>query len=90
MGLTLASSPLQARVTTEFAGGDFEVTGFISSEVRYRAESALQMTQWVNKAQIEMELGYEEKFGLDELSFVAVIRPEFDAAHWNGRDMTNG
>ncbi len=90
MGLTLASSPLQARVTTEFAGGDFEVTGFVSSEVRYRAESALQMNQWVNKAQIEMELGYEEKFGFDELSFVTVIRPEFDAAYWNGRDMTDG
>jgi hypothetical protein len=86
----LASTEVTARVSGEALGGEFEITGFISTESRARVNDDVYLTQQLNRLQLEMSLNYESKGIFDSLSFVSVLRPEFDAAYYYGDDLTGG
>lgn len=83
-------STAEARQRYEMLGGQLEVTGFLSSETRMRATGQKYITQMIQKLQIEASMEYEEVGIFDELSFVTVIRPEFDLAYYYGDNLTNG
>lgn len=84
------ASPADARQRYEMLGGQLEVTGFASSEMRAKVSGQKYMSQMIQKLQIEAALEYEDAGIFDELSFVTVIRPEFDLAHYYGDNLTNG
>ena len=77
--------PAQARIQIEGLGGEIEIEGFISSEARSNVGSGSPyLTQWIQRLQVEANLAYEDVGIFDELSFTTIIRPEFDAAYYNG------
>ena len=71
--------PAQARISVQGLGGDIEIEGFLSSEARANVGSGRSyLSQWIQRLQIEMNVGYTDVGMFDELSFTAIIRPEFD------------
>jgi hypothetical protein len=77
--------PAHARIQIEGLGGEIEIEGFISSEARTNIGSGSPyLSQWIQRLQVEANLAYEEVGIFDELSFTTIIRPEFDAAYYNG------
>ena len=77
--------PVQARISVSGLGGDIEIEGFLSSEARANVGSGrTYLTQWIQRLQIEVNLGYTDVGMFDELSFTAIVRPEFDVAYYNG------
>ena len=86
--MTISSA--DARQRYEMLGGQLEVTGFASSEMRARMSGQKYITQAIQKLQIEASMEYEEVGFFDELSFVTIIRPEFDLAYYYGDDLTDG
>ena len=87
---SLALSSADARQRYEMLGGQLEVTGFATSEVRTRVSNQKYISQMIQKLQIEASMEYEEVGFFDELSFVTIIRPEFDLAYYYGDDLTGG
>lgn len=83
-------STAEARQRYEMLGGQLEVTGFLSSETRMKATGQKYITQMIQKLQIEASMDYEEVGIFDELSFVTIMRPEFDLAYYYGDTLTNG
>ncbi len=83
--LTIAlAMPAHARISVQGLGGDIEIEGFLSSEARANVGSGrTYLTQWIQRLQIEVNLGYTDVGMFDELSFTAIIRPEFDVAYYN-------
>ena len=78
------SMPVQARISVQGLGGDIEIEGFLSSEARANVGSGRSfLTQWIQRLQVEINLGYTDVGIFDELSFTTVIRPEFDAAYYH-------
>ena len=79
MMLALFATSAQARITIDALGGELEVEGFLKSEVRSRMGSGpVYMGQWLQRLQIEAALQYTDVGIFDELSFVAIARPEYD------------
>jgi len=78
----------QARTTLELGGGDLITEGFLRNETRWRIEGEEHMTQSINRFQLETAWKFEEKGIFDELSFVTILRPEYDVAHMND-NLTN-
>jgi len=82
LGLLLAAlvaSPVQARITIDALGGELEVEGFLESETRVRlGAGSTHLGQWIQKLQIEAALNYVDVGPFDELTFVAIVRPEYD------------
>ncbi|RLA44956.1 MAG: hypothetical protein DRQ97_10505 [Gammaproteobacteria bacterium] len=73
----------QARMTMELGDGELVTTGYLRNETRWRIEHDQYMTQSINRFQLETSWNFEDKGIFDELSFVTVIRPEYDMAHMN-------
>ncbi len=97
VGLTGLSTPVvQAEVTTELFGGELKTTGFVRNETRYNIDNSY-ISANIIRAQVELDLTFEDTGIFDKLSFVSVIRPEFDVGYWEsgltdhriGRDGTN-
>ena len=87
----VVSTPAEARITIDALGGEVEINGFISSEARARVGSGESyLTQWIQRLQIEASANYNDVGVFDTLSFVTVVRPEFDAAHYYGDSLTGG
>lgn len=77
--------PVQARISVEGLGGDIEIEGFLSSEARANVGSGdAYLTQWIQRLQVEATVEYTDVGLFDELSFTTILRPEFDAAYYNG------
>ena len=77
--LAFFATSAQARITIDALGGELEVEGFLKSEVRSRVGSGpVYLGQWIQRLQIEAALQYTDVGWFDELSFVAIARPEYD------------
>ena len=77
--LAVFAGPSQARITVDAFGGELEVEGFLKSEVRSRILNGKSyLGQWINKFQVEAALSYNDIGIFDELTFVAIARPEYD------------
>lgn len=97
LGVVCLSLPVaQAEVTTELFGGELTTTGFLRNETRYNIDNSY-ISANIIRAQVELDLTFEDTGIFDKLSFVSVIRPEFDVGYWEsgltdhriGRDATN-
>lgn len=97
LGIACFSSPnVQAEITTEMLGGELKTTGFIRNDTRYNIDNSY-ITANIIRGQVELDLKFEDRGIFDELSFVSVIRPEFDVGYWEsgltdhrvGRGATN-
>ncbi|CAN0451628.1 unnamed protein product, partial [Phaeothamnion confervicola] len=87
--LALGASQAQAVITVEGLGGDIEINGSLTSTVRANVGSGeAYLGQWIQRLQIEAGLNYEDVGFFDKLSFVTVIRPEYDIAQDMG-DITS-
>ena len=77
--LALVAAPVQARITIDALGGELEVEGFLKSETRTRVlAGTTHLGQWIQRLQIEAALNYVNVGPFDELTFVAIARPEYD------------
>ncbi len=77
--LALVATPVQARITIDALGGELEVEGFLKSETRTRVlAGTTHLGQWIQRLQIEAALSYVDVGPFDELTFVAIARPEYD------------
>ncbi|MBM4227814.1 MAG: hypothetical protein FJ164_08725 [Gammaproteobacteria bacterium] len=87
----LVSAPAEARIQIDALGGEVEINGFLSSEARARVGGGESyLNQWIQRLQIEASANYEDVGVFDTLSFVTVVRPEFDAAYYYGDDIASG
>jgi hypothetical protein len=88
--LALGASQAHAVVTFEAMGGELEVEGSLTSTVRVHTGSGeTYLGQWLQRLQIEAGLNYDNVGWFDKLSFVTVVRPEYDVAYDLG-DLSNG
>ncbi|MGE3392592.1 MAG: DUF1302 family protein [Gammaproteobacteria bacterium] len=79
------SQPAHARITIDALGGEVEINGFLSSEARAHLGNGDQyLQQWIQRLQIEASANYQDVGVFDTLSFVTIVRPEFDAAYYYG------
>ena len=79
MVLVLFASQSQARITFEALGGELEIEGFLKSETRTRMfAGTTHLGQWIQKFQVEAALEYTDVGIFDELTFVTIVRPEYD------------
>ncbi len=79
LALATLAAPAHARITIDALGGELEVEGFLKSEVRSRVGSGpVYLGQWIQRFQVEAALQYTDVGPFDELTFVAIARPEYD------------
>jgi hypothetical protein len=79
LALATFAAPSHARITVDALGGELEVEGFLKSEVRSRMGSGpVYLGQWIQRLQVEAALNYYDVGMFDELTFVGIIRPEYD------------
>ncbi len=79
LALATFAAPSHARITVDALGGELEVEGFLKSEIRSRMGSGpVYLGQWIQRLQVEASLNYYDVGMFDELSFVGIIRPEYD------------
>ena len=77
--LAVLAMPVQARITIDALGGELIVEGFLKSETRARLfAGSSHLGQWIQKLQVEMALEYSNVGIFDELTFVTIMRPEYD------------
>ena len=86
----LVAMPAQARIQLDALGGEVLIEGFLSSEARARMGNDKYLTTFLQRLQVEASVSYTDVGIFDELSFVTVMRPEFDAAHYLGDSLTDG
>lgn len=78
----------EARILIDALGGEVKLEGYLSSEARARVGSGTSyLNQWIQRLELNAEVNYEDVGVFDTLSFVTVIRPEFDAAYYYGDDI---
>lgn len=83
------SAPTEARITIDALGGEVEINGFLSSEARAHVGNGDQyLNQWIQRLQLEASANYTDVGVFDTLSFVTVVRPEFDAAYYYGDSLS--
>ena len=83
LAAALALGALQAHavVTFDAMGGELGVEGSLTSTVRARVGAGpAYVGQWLQRLQIEAGLNYDNVGIFDKLSFVTVVRPEYDIA----------
>lgn len=81
----------EARILIDALGGEVKLEGYLSSEARARVGSGTSyLNQWIQRLELNAEVNYEDVGVFDTLSFVTVIRPEFDAAYFYGDDIGGG
>ncbi len=79
LAVALVTVPAHARITVDALGGELEVEGFLKSEVRSRiGNGPAYLGQWIQRLQVESFLKYEDVGVFDELTFAAIVRPEYD------------
>lgn len=79
VAMVALAPPADARITIDALGGELEVEGFLKSEVRSRVGSGdTYLGQWIQRFQVEAALKYTDVGIFDELTFVAIARPEYD------------
>ena len=72
-------SNVNARIQFDAFGGELEMEGFLKSETRtHMFAGKTHMGQWIQKFQLEAALSYTDVGIFDELTFVTVLRPEYD------------
>ena len=72
-------SNVHARIQFDAFGGELEMEGFLKSETRtHMFAGKTHMGQWIQRFQLEAALSYTDVGIFDELSFVTVLRPEYD------------
>ena len=72
-------SNAHARIQFDAFGGELEMEGFLKSETRtHMFAGKTHMGQWIQKFQLEAALSYTDVGIFDELTFVTVLRPEYD------------
>lgn len=77
--VAMFAAPAQARITIDALGGELEVEGFLKSETRARIGAGpAYLGQWIQRLQVEAALKYTDVGIFDELTFVAIARPEYD------------
>ncbi|MEQ8494069.1 MAG: DUF1302 family protein [Gammaproteobacteria bacterium] len=82
--------PSQARITIDALGGELEVEGFLKSEIRSRIGSGpAYLGQWIQRLQVEAALQYTDVGIFDELTFVTILRPEYDIVQDTGNFSSN-
>lgn len=87
----LAAHPAEARIVIDALGGEVKLEGYLSSEARANVGNGdAYLNQWIQRLELNAEVNYEDVGIFDTLSFVTVIRPEFDAAYYYGDDLSNG
>ena len=87
--LAFGAAQSHAVITVDAMGGELEVEGALSSTVRARVGAGpAYLGQWLQRLQIEAGLNYENVGWFDKLSFVTVVRPEYDLAYDSG-DFSN-
>ncbi|MEM7542037.1 MAG: DUF1302 family protein, partial [Pseudomonadota bacterium] len=83
--VTAASQPTQARISIDALGGEVEIEGFLRSTARARlGAGTAHLGQWIQRFQLEASLNYTDVGVFDELSFVAIVRPEYDIVQDSG------
>lgn len=83
--LAAAATPADARITIDALGGELEVRGFLKSETRARLfAGSSHLGQWIQKLQVEAALNYNQVGFIEELTFVALARPEYDIVQDTG------
>jgi len=79
----LVAAPAEARIMIDALGGEVKLEGSLTSEARARFnDGPTYLNQWIQKFELNAELNYKDVGPFDTLSFVTVIRPEFDAAYY--------
>jgi len=79
----LLAAPAEARIMIDALGGEVKLEGSLTSEARAHVGSGdTYLNQWIQKFELNAELNYQDVGPFDTLSFVTVIRPEFDAAYY--------
>lgn len=90
VALASFAAPSQARITIDALGGELEVEGFLKSEIRSRIGSGpAYLGQWINRLQVEAALQYTDVGIFDELTFVTILRPEYDIIQDTGNFSSN-
>ncbi|MEQ8659727.1 MAG: hypothetical protein RLW62_02815, partial [Gammaproteobacteria bacterium] len=85
VALATFAVPSQARITIDALGGELEVEGFLKSEIRSRVGAGSTfLGQWIQRLQVEAALEYTDVGIFDELTFVTVVRPEWDLVQDTG------
>ena len=85
LALAAVAVPSEARITLDALGGEVMIEGYLKSEVRSRMGAGPSyMGQWINRLQVEAALEYDNVGIFDELSFFAIIRPEYDVIQDTG------
>lgn len=81
----------EARILIDALGGEVKLEGYLSSEARANVGNGdAYLNQWIQRFELNAEVNYEDVGVFDTLSFVTVIRPEFDTAYYYGDDLAGG
>jgi len=81
----------EARILIDALGGEVKLEGYLSSEARANVGNGdAYLNQWIQRFELNAEVNYEDVGVFDTLSFVTVIRPEFDAAYYYGDSIGHG
>ncbi|MCC7120175.1 MAG: hypothetical protein IT493_01345 [Gammaproteobacteria bacterium] len=87
----LIAPAAEARIMIDALGGEVKLEGYLSSEARANVgNGSPYLNQWIQRFELNAEVNYEDIGIFDTLSFVTVIRPEFDAAYYYGDDIGGG
>ena len=87
----LVAAPAEARILIDALGGEVKIEGALSTDARARFGSGdSYLNQWIQRLEINAEVNYQDVGMFDTLSFVTVIRPEFDAAYYMGETFGSG
>lgn len=87
----LVAPSAEARILIDALGGEVKLEGYLSSEARANVGSGeAYLNQWIQRFELNAEVNYEDVGIFDTLSFVTIVRPEFDAAYYYGDDLSGG
>lgn len=92
LATTMVVAPsAEARILIDALGGEVKLEGYLSSEARANVGNGeAYLNQWIQRFELNAEVNYEDVGVFDTLSFVSVIRPEFDAAYYYGDSIGHG
>ena len=87
----LVAPGAEARILIDALGGEVKLEGYLSSEARANVGNGeAYLNQWIQRFELNAEVNYEDIGIFDTLSFVTIVRPEFDAAYYYGDDIGGG
>ncbi len=87
----LVAPSAEARILIDALGGEVKLEGYLSSEARANVGNGeAYLNQWIQRFELNAEVNYEDVGIFDTLSFVTIVRPEFDAAYYYGDDISGG